>query len=199
MPDVLHISGTPPNSEPSEATYIEIGRLCSAWSFLEAVAETTLWGLLNVEERLGKIFTWQLDLRKRWEMILEHAPAKVDAVALDELRALNRLITIASRDRNIVVHGIVHAQAAIDISSARTNIQVPAGADITWIRVPCWTVFKGADKGKNFPISTDAVRVVRTNVQKIAHRLRAFNAQHHFSDNFTANKEIETGWPKPSS
>jgi hypothetical protein len=94
--------------EASPAIFQEVGRLCSAWSFLEKRTENMLWGILDADERLGPIITWRLDLRGRWQLILKHAHKKHGADQIKELRNMNKDIVVVTRDRNIIVHGLIH-------------------------------------------------------------------------------------------
>lgn len=72
--------------EPSPETFKEIGVLCVAWSSLEKCAEATIWGLLVADEKLGTVITGRLDLRARFELILQHAPKKHSPADVQELR-----------------------------------------------------------------------------------------------------------------
>lgn len=56
--------------EPSPQTFEEIGRLCVAWSYLEHVTEQTIWGVLELDDKLGPLITTRLDMRGRWDLIL---------------------------------------------------------------------------------------------------------------------------------
>jgi hypothetical protein len=51
--------------EPSAETKQEIGQLCMAWSFLEAMSEKTLWGIIDADEKFGPLITWRLDVRSK--------------------------------------------------------------------------------------------------------------------------------------
>ncbi len=142
-----------------------MGRLCGAWSFLEAQTETTLWGILDADGRLGPVISWRLDLRSRWQLILEHAPKKHNETDMAVLRAINKDVGTIARDRNIVIHGLVHMLSRVKRGETKEETVIP----------PCWVVFRGADAGKNFPVSTDAVHTIRANVQKVSVRVQAFN------------------------
>src|ERR1700730_5237407 len=100
--------------EPSIETFEEIGRVCAAWDYLESVTEATVWGIIDADERLGPVITARLDLRGRWQMILEHAPKKLDAGKCEVLRKINKDLTPVMRDRNIIVHGLIHASIVVE-------------------------------------------------------------------------------------
>jgi hypothetical protein len=142
----------------------EIRRLCMAWAFLERVTERTIWGILDVDEKIGPVITYRLDMRGRWALLMDWAPRKHIGADLKELSEVNADVGTVNTDRNRIVHGIVHALA-------ETNLQVPPPSSILptenivgFVRVPCWTVTRGPGAGKNFPISTKAVETVRFNV-----------------------------------
>jgi hypothetical protein len=137
--------------EPSPETFIEIGMLCAAWSHLEAVSETTAWGVLDADERLGAIITWRLDLRLRWQLILEHAPKKHQQADIDMLRQINKDLVIVTRDRNIVVHGIIHAEIEMTGPKPEYGTRLPHDDSHKLTRPPCWTIFCGAEAGRIFP------------------------------------------------
>jgi hypothetical protein len=181
--------------EPSEEMFAEVGRLCSAWAFLEARTEATVWGIVGADERLGRIITWRLDLRGRWQLILDHAPKHFDQGKCEVLRKINKDLVPVTRDRNIIVHGLIHAQGTVQGTMPKIGTSL-ATEELTFVRPPCWTVFRGAEAGKNFPISTKAVETVRSNVQKIAHKIREFNEQNGFQTPFRSGG-VETEWPEP--
>lgn len=183
--------------EPSPATNDEIGRLCMAWAVLEARTEATLWGILGADQRLGPVITWRLDLRGRWQMVLEHAPKKHTNDEVKELRSINSALIPVMRDRNIIVHGLVHALAIVDGPTA------PAGYTFAqpprFERIPCWTVFRGSEAGKSFPVSAGAVHIVRNNIDRIADRVVTFNNRNGYAQDFTwmSNPIESQQWPTP--
>lgn len=159
---------------------MEIGSLCGAWAFLEIITEQTIWGILRLDAHVGRHVTWRLDMKMRWELLLklgaDHLPGEMSF-----LRKTNKAVTICTRDRNIIVHGVIHALLEDGDPSK------PAAF---------WTVFRGADAGKKFPVSTKAVGVVRDNIQKIGHDLRSFNERHNFTDHSLTGGHAEPNWPK---
>jgi hypothetical protein len=181
--------------EPSPQTYEEVGRLCAAWSYLELVTEQTIWGVLEVDHKIGPIITYKLDMRGRWELLKEWAPRKHTAADCKELQVISTDVMKVNIDRNIIVHGIIHTQGTLTTKPPLYTIvdQYIAGL----VRIPCWTVFRGAGAGKNFPISKNAVEMVRLNIQKIADRVTAFNARFDYTNAVTPMPEVETDWPKP--
>jgi hypothetical protein len=101
----------------------EIRRLCMAWAFLERVTERTIWGILDVDEKIGPVITYRLDMRGRWALLMDWAPRKHIGADLKELSEVNADVGTVNTDRNIIVHGIVHALA-------ETNLQVPPPSSI---------------------------------------------------------------------
>lgn len=182
--------------EPSPETKREIGTLCMAWAYLESVTETTLWGIVDATEKLGRLITWRLDMRSRWQMIIEYAPEKHDANAIAELKAINKALVPITRDRNIVVHGLVHAHV-VKPPDAKYGDNFGPGHDLDYVRKPCWTVFRGADAGKNFPMSGGAVEIVRQNIQSLGRRVTTFNLRHGYTLRTEHVAPIEQNWPTP--
>lgn len=158
--------------EPSPETFEEVGRLCAAWSYLELVTEQSIWGVLEVADKLGPVITSRLDMRGRWQLLLEWAPRKHEHRDLDELRSINVDMAAVGTDRNIIVHGIIHASMALHEKPPPYTILGAAGATMPFHRPPCWTVARGPNAGKNFPISKKAVETVRLNIQKVGKRGR---------------------------
>jgi hypothetical protein len=185
-------------SEPTDNTRMEIGGLCIAWSFLEAQSEQTLWGILEADLPLAAIITDRLDLRLRWEMILKYAPKKHSIDETAELRRINKLITSKTADRNIIVHGAMHALLERTYKAPYGTIVDKRDPNlISEKRVACWTVFKGAAAYKNFPVSSEAVKIVSLNIQKISEQVVKFNRQHGYHGKARAEAPVETGWPEP--
>ncbi len=190
--------GTLPPVEPSNETFAEIGELCAAWAYLEAVTEATLWGILDADEKLGPLISARLDLRGRWMMILRHAPKKHTNTEIELLRDTNKDLTPVIRDRNIIVHGLVNAVMAFPAHmppTLGTDVITKDFADPTFSRIPCWTIFRGADAGKSFPVSKAAAEIVRNNIVKITTRVENFNEQHSYRKFTLPAKQVETGWP----
>ena len=167
-----------------------------AWSHLEARSEITLWGILEADERLGPIVTDRLDLRGRWDLILVHARKKHNSDDIERLRAINKDLVTVTRDRNIIVHGLVHARM-ITNKPLQSGDKIPGGTELQhlFVRPPCWTIFRGADAGKNFLISTAAVTIVRENIHTIEKRVTQFNKDHHYAARRPLGDILEAGWP----
>jgi hypothetical protein len=152
---------------------------------------------LCVDAGLGPVISWKQDLKGRWQLIIEHAWKRHNELAVAELRSINKDIITTSIDRNIVVHGLVHAKLSIPNNLAR-------GATISGGTVPiypmtappCWTIFKGEGKGKSFPISTEAVTIIIDNINKIAERVAAFNLCHNYHEASIPSSTVEQSWPK---
>jgi hypothetical protein len=85
----------------------------------------------------------------------------------------------AATDRNIIVHGLVHAAIITGADIDRSTINIPLkDARLEQLsRVPCWTVFMGEGKEKNYQVSTEAVSIVLDNIQKLGVDLREFNLE----------------------
>lgn len=173
----------------------EVGRLCAAWAYLEMRTEQTIWGVIGVDQQHGRFITWRLDMRGRWELLLQQAPNKHGEKDVATLRGINKGVVAANRDRNIIVHGSLHSA----ILSKEKPLPGSRIEDLTVLqaRPHCWTVYRGADAAKNFPASKEAVEIVRTNVQKLARRLTDFNnAQGYVAFN-TPMQAVEQNWPTP--
>jgi hypothetical protein len=182
------------NIEPLPATMEEIGRLCAAWSMLELRTEQTIWGILEVEDKIGPIITSRLDMRGRWQLILEWAPRKHSLTEVQELRTIDADVATVNVDRNIIVHGLIHASGRQKQPTPTTGI--PA-EDVDFSRVPCWTIARGPQAGKNFKVSKTAVEVVRTNIQNIGKRVFKFNERFGYMKTVTPQPDYEFDWPKP--
>lgn len=92
--------------EPSLNTYQEVGRLCSAWSYLEMLSERTLWGILGMNDRLAQAFLWRMQLLSKWQMITREAKKALPEADAIALKALAKAVNSLARDRNIVIHGL---------------------------------------------------------------------------------------------
>lgn len=184
-------------TEPSASTFEQVGRLCAAWSYLETVTEQTVWGIIGIDSKVGRFITWRLDLRGRWQLILDEATNKHTADDQKFLRNINKRVGIVTRDRNIIVHGVIRALVPLDPAAKQGEVAAKTGdPSLSFSLVPCWTVFRGAEAGKNFPISNNAVEMVLLNVQKTAKEIVDFNVRHKYSAiNFPA-LTVEASWPK---
>lgn len=182
---ILDPSGTHSN-EPTPATHEQVGRLCAAWAFLELMTEQTLWGILDITKsnKLGPLLTWRLDMRTRWQMILDHAPKKHSKDDIISLKEMNKKVGTVTRDRNIIVHGVIHGAWRL-----KETDKV----------VPCWTAFRGVGAGKAYFVSTTSVSIVRENIQKLAHQVRDFNASKNYSEvsDLAATELVTETWPVP--
>jgi hypothetical protein len=158
----------------------EVGSLCMAWAYLESETERALWGVADLDDRTGPMVTAKLDMRVRWQMIVEHAPKKHSS-DISSLRKLNKLMVDVARDRNIIVHGLVHARAD------HGKFTFP----------PSWVLFRGEGKGKSYPVSLKAAKIVRENIQKIAEQIQRFNERHKYFSRSRPTGTIERNWPKP--
>ncbi len=182
--------------EPTISTFKEIGRLCVGWSFLESMTEATLWGILDLDNRLGPLISWKQDMRGRWALIVEYAPTKHDETAIATLRQINKDIQQVNADRNIVVHGLVHSTVTVPLDWEHGKA-VPGGlqSSVPFDMPPCWTIFRGEGKGRNYPISSSAVKIITENIHNIVVRLAEFNKTHNYIDRSTLNADIVASWP----
>jgi len=184
--------------EPSSKTFEEMGRLTTAWSYLESTTEYTIWGMLGLTAELGPVVTWRLDLHQRWQLIMERAPEKHDAQAVQELKQIGQHLSTLTRDRNIIMKGVVHAKVSLPDNGepkgyGRTLAN--AGDPLPFLVQPCWTIYRGGSKAKNYPISDHAVAIVRENVQLIASRIVDFNVRHGYKTATMPVEDVEGNWP----
>jgi hypothetical protein len=187
-------------NEPSDLTRKEIGSLCMAWAFLEFHSEATLWGITGITQPIGEIFTWRMPLRDKWNMITKVAKKNLSEDEYKELKEINRYLVQASRDRNIIVHGIVHAVVSSPVENLSYGDAVGPTEEIdpsSFVRIPCWTIFIGEDAGKNFAVSNSAVEMVRVNIQKIAQMVIDFNKKKGFTTTSQILGGVEQTWPTP--
>jgi hypothetical protein len=183
--------------EPSTETLAEIGRLCVAWSYLERVSEQTLWGIIHAEQTWGQLVSSRLDLRGLWDLILREGPKKLAKSDITELKAINKDLTQVMQDRNIIVHGRIHAKMKLDKKPTRYEMVAKVEDNPIFEQQPCWTIFKGPAAGKCYPVSADAVEIVRANVHKVTTRVEVFNTRCRYGRAQEANDKIETDWPVP--
>jgi hypothetical protein len=183
--------------EPLPQTFEEVGRLCAAWSYLELVTEQAIWGILEVDDKIGPVITYRLDMRGRWSLLMEWAPRKHVGGDITELASINADIATVNTDRNIIVHGIVHALARTNLETKPPPYTILDENITGFERVPCWTVSRGSGAGKNFPISKNAVETARLNIQKVAKRVATFNARFNYTKTVTPMPDVEVDWPKP--
>jgi hypothetical protein len=184
--------------EPSPQTMEEVGRLCAAWSYLEMVTEQTIWGILDLNDKIGPIITYKLDMRGRWTLLTEWAPRKHTAADVKELSNINADVITANTDRNIIVHGRMHALAKTNLPVKPPSYTLLQDENITgYERIPCWTVYRGPQAGKNFPVSKSAVETVLLNIQTIGKRVANFNTRFGYTKTVTPMLDVEPDWPKP--
>ncbi len=174
---------------PAEV-YEKIGRLCSGWAYLEFRTEQLIWGITGVDAIAGRDLTWRLSMLQRWELVRARAPDKHDEPDLVILRALGDRIGILAKDRNIVVHGLVHTKVRDPITDGG---KIAIGGIIE--QVPAWTIFRGSDAGKNFPISVDAVQIIYDNILKTSAEVVAFNDRHGYTLAAMPDVAIQEQWP----
>ncbi|WP_411782183.1 hypothetical protein [Bradyrhizobium sp. UFLA01-814] len=158
--------------------------------------EFTVWGLLGLDERVGPLVTWKLDVNQRWALIMERAPEKHSSTAIERLRRIGRHLSEVTRDRNIIVKGVIRAKAHPPAGLGFGDPVLEVGKSIPFTRLPCWSIFRGGTAAKNFLVSTDAARTVRENIQRLNEALLRFNADFRYTTATPITDEIEQHWPK---
>ncbi|WP_145608238.1 hypothetical protein [Nitrospirillum amazonense] len=187
------MEGTP---EPTKETYAAVGHLCVAWSYVEMLSEQTLWGILSLNREQGEAFIWRMPLLQRWQVIVREAKKKFNESEIKELLKIKHLVETVQRDRNIVVHGIVHASIALANPISKYDRIAGIGDPIQFSRPPCWTIYIGEDAGKNFQVSTEAVLIIKENAEKVQELIRSYNINKGFTAGTVPNDNIEPNWPK---
>jgi hypothetical protein len=164
--------------EPTRKTKQEIGSLCQAWAYLEVLTERAIWGMLKLDNTHGPLVIWRMDMKMRWEMLLNKAPQHLPD-EMEFLRKMSKDVTTCTRDRNIIVHGLIHARVALPETTA------------------FWSVFRGADAGKKFRVSTHAAQTTRENIQLLGKRMEEFNNRHlYWSLTHGGDGVEQQNWPK---
>lgn len=149
--------------EPTSETFQKMGALCVAWSYLEMETERTLLGILKLDHEQARIFVWRMGMRQRWQMIVEECDTFLSSSNVAFLKAINKKIVVIMKDRNIIVHGLIHASAFKERpSGTQLSIKSVTPEDIT---TPCWTIFMGDGAGKRYAVSSESVSIVLENVR----------------------------------
>lgn len=162
------------------------------------LSEKTLWGILGLNHKLAEAFLWRMQLSSKWQAIKREAKKTMPEQDHLTLKALGTAVDACARDRNIVVHGVVHAMAKYEGDPPPTGaIMGTAERPVEFIVQPCWTIFMGEDAGKNFLICPESVEIIIGNVQRVAQRILEFNVAHSFTAGTPMRDTIEEGWPKP--
>lgn len=104
--------------------------------------------MLGIDERLGKHITYDLDARRRWQLLLELSKEKEHAQIRDKVKTLNKFIGPLTAKRNTVVHGLIRAK----VGDPRFY----------------WVMYKGKKSGLHTEASVEGVVKVREEVQKFA-------------------------------
>ena len=162
--------------------------------------ERTLYGLLDLNQKLARIFIWKTGIRERCTLIRNEASNVLKPDEAKGLDSIVKLILSAGADRNIIVHGLIHAAIPMPVGItdlSKLNIPMEQAKPEMFVRPPCWTIFMGEGRGKSYPVSTKAVEIVATNIHKIGVSLKAFNDRNGYKQISERNEFIETGWPKP--
>ncbi len=183
--------------EPSEQTHIEVGRLCAAWAALEVETEVLIWGMLKIDQSVGEFLTWKLGIRERWQLVVKIAKrvlGKDDALIL---RKIQGQVESVANDRNVVVHGLVYAEMRHTVPGPRgTVVEKVAMPGLQFITPPSWRVFMGPHANIRFPISTEAVRIIRENVQGLLDQVTKINNKQGFEKYSASPTEVAQDWPK---
>ena len=182
--------------EPSNETFAAVGHLCVAWSFVEMQSERVLWGILGLNAELSEAFVWRMGLLQRWQMIVREARKKFTEDEVEELKTIKKLVDTTQRDRNIVIHGVVHAEARLPKKPKSGEVIGTTQNPPPFERVPCWTIYMGDDAGKNFPVSTESVRTIIENAEKIQKLLGAYIDRKGFTSGTPLAETVEEDWPE---
>lgn len=162
------------------------------------LTERTLWGLLDLNERLAQAFVWRTQMLSRWQIIKRVGRDFLSEEDFRKLMDIKKSVETCARDRNIVVHGVVNATITLESSTLpRGAIAVNLPAETTFVQPPSWVIFMGEDAGKNYPISTRAVETIISNVNKVGKDLLEFNQIHGFLSGTETSVAAEANWPKP--
>ena len=134
---------------PPRSLFEQTGRLCAAWAYLEYMIEEKIWHLLGIDETLGEYITYPLDGRGRWSLMMALLKEK-DQDEHDRLKPLTQRMEIVTRDRNLIVHGL------IGVSENGLT----------------WTVYRGAYKAKPQPASQEFVEKTREEIGNLTALVR---------------------------
>ena len=158
-------------------------------------------GILQADAKWGEIVSQRLDLEGFWKQILQHAQKTLNQSDINELKTIKSEIEQVAHDRNIIVHGRVHALMHLPPGIPKEHYKTigPVGDSYDFALAPCWTISKGPHAGKSFLVSATAVKIVRENIQKLVQKVMGFNLRYdHFKGRQPSDK-VETNWPKPLS
>jgi hypothetical protein len=188
------MTNSSPN-EPTRDTMAAVGQLCMAWSYVEMQSERTLWGILGLNAQQGEAFVWRMQLPQRWQMIVKEARKRFAEEEVNELKVIKKLVDATQRDRNIVVHGVVHAMAIVQGQLSHGDNAGTHENPPPFGRKPCWTIYMGDDAGKNFPISATAVGVIVENAQKTGKLILDYNNRKGYIAGTPLAETVEQDWP----
>jgi hypothetical protein len=128
-----------------------VGRLCAAWAFLEVVVATKVWQMIGLTEPMGRLVTDNLDLRRRWQLLIDVAEL-TGVVHLHQLyKSKTNALTDLTRDRNLIVHGAVTLNPG----------------DKTF----CWQIDRGAYAGRRIPAKAKTVIATKDAVNTFANEV----------------------------
>lgn len=183
-------------AEPSPETNEQIGRVCTAFAALEMHTEVLILGMLRLNQDQARAFVWRMQLQQRWQLICRESKSLLQPDDQSSLRTLKKRVERVARDRNIVVHGLVTAFIVAPSTPPRfgaiiSTVQAPP----PFQSPPCWTMFMGEDAGKNFPISTEAVRMIYSNIIELNEEVARFNEAHGYATPSFRSKIVERDWP----
>ena len=96
-----------PIQPPLSAEHLRsIGLVTVQWSYLEAVIEFGLWGLLSLTQFKGRNVTTHIGHITRIEILMNLIGEEPGAEAREELAALVKQIEVARIDRNKIAHAV---------------------------------------------------------------------------------------------
>ena len=185
---------TEPTPSPiSEKTHELVGRACAAWAHFEALTEVAVWGVLGIDQSLGRIITWPKDIKQLWQLLLSEAPKKHSESDIAALKSINKRLVDVIKDRNIIVHGLITAAIQTDKSYDHYDIADKG----TFTVIPAWTVFKGEHAGKRFVISENSVGIILENIQKLSGEMAVFNKSNNYHSQYSPDSPADQSWPTP--
>lgn len=171
------------------AVFEQIGRLCSSWAAFEAYTEIAIVGITEVDPWSSP--TLSMGVERMWKHLIREAPKKHGPDEITVLQEINADFVLVKEDRDIVIHGYITAVAS---DFKRDGLKYFTEI---FSAPPSWTVYRGPNAGKRFPLSLEAVQIITNNVEKLSERIKAFNHRHGYKE-FAFPEELAQGeWPKP--
>lgn len=113
--------------------------------------EKEIWAALKIDKELGKFVTYDLDARRRWELLMQVLQDS-DTTRYNDLKSLTTEIQTVTANRNLIVHGLLSWDRELGIMT--------------------FTVFRGKSAGSPKPATKEFVVETRELIQSLAHRIR---------------------------